>query len=707
MTKHDTQSTAAALLDEAMQKARLGQSEAACALAQSVLNILPTQDSAAALIQLLSGAGLPETPHEREVFGRVALMIGKLDAAEIAFATLCAKDTASAEQFALWGSVAQGRNDIDTAWNRFSRALTLDPNNNTARTGRAVVHWMRGNLSAARSGLEKIVSDAPELLNPQYVLAEVMFAQGAYADAVRLLDQILRQNPGFLPARQVFLRGLAKLPQGARLLPDASVIEDSYDIADLEIESLAQASLATLLDATGMDAFWQGDWSDPDAAHRLAATAPPLLGKVLRRQIISDFQFETSVQNLRRALLLVLIGNERIPQATLWLAEATAQQSWLNEYLLPAHPQEVKLLRDLAAGPQAATVNGLLAQALFAPLTDLPAARQWLDQGQTSVLDDLIQHQIHDLDQEREIARDLPAMATLENDVSRAVNAQYEQNPYPRWRTLSRTSRTAIDVFLRRQFAHWKPQRDFAQPQILVAGCGTGRDLTGVSSQFDAAHVTGIDLSRASLAYGTRMTRKLGVTGVSLLHGDILGLTDWGRKFDVIVSSGVLHHMQDPVAGWAQLVNCLNAGGVMKIALYSEVARQGIVAGQQIVADHTLPATPQGIAQARRVIADLPPDHPAQLCPTTRDFYYQSGVRDLIFHVQEHRFTLPKLAETLDQLGLRLIGFELPGEVLASYRALFPDDPKATNLVYWAAFERLYPLTFLQMYQFWCERRPQ
>ena len=38
------------------------------------------------------------------------------------------------------------------------------------------------------------------------------------------------------------------------------------------------------------------------------------------------------------------------------------------------------------------------------------------------------------------------------------------------------------------------------------------------------------------------------------------------------------------------------------------------------------------------------------------DFYSTSNVRDLIFHVQEHRYTIPKILKLL-KIRFRIIGF--------------------------------------------------
>ena len=42
------------------------------------------------------------------------------------------------------------------------------------------------------------------------------------------------------------------------------------------------------------------------------------------------------------------------------------------------------------------------------------------------------------------------------------------------------------------------------------------------------------------------------------------------------------------------------------------------------------------------------------------DFFSLSEVRDLLFHVQEHTFTIPEIKDMLSKLGLIFCGFEDP-----------------------------------------------
>ena len=113
-------------------------------------------------------------------------------------------------------------------------------------------------------------------------------------------------------------------------------------------------------------------------------------------------------------------------------------------------------------------------------------------------------------------------------------------------------------------------------PRVLVAGCGTGQHAIQTALRFKNSRIVAIDLSLSSLAYAKRKSTDLGITNIEYLHGDISGLDKFEAIFDLVECSGVLHHMENPMTGWKVLTNCLKKGGLMKIGLYSEHARQHI-----------------------------------------------------------------------------------------------------------------------------------
>jgi hypothetical protein len=143
----------------------------------------------------------------------------------------------------------------------------------------------------------------------------------------------------------------------------------------------------------------------------------------------------------------------------------------------------------------------------------------------------------------------------------------------------------------------------------------------------------------------------------------------------------------------------------MLIGLYSELARREIVATRAMIAAEAIPATADGIRAARRRILDLPADHPMFSLTLHRDFYSQSGFRDLAMHVQEHRFTIPRLAAALDALDLRFLGFQVSRKVWERFRARFSSPGAGRDLACWDQFEAEHRDTFILMYHLWCRPR--
>lgn len=201
------------------------------------------------------------------------------------------------------------------------------------------------------------------------------------------------------------------------------------------------------------------------------------------------------------------------------------------------------------------------------------------------------------------------------------------------------------------------------------------------------------------------MARKLGVHNLRFLQGDILDVKRLDQQFHVIQCVGVLHHMADPMQGWQTLAHRLVPGGVMKIGLYSELARAAVISARERIKALGLGSSPTDIKAFRHEI--LQNDGSADLAELTRseDFYNLSACRDLLFHVNEHRFTVPQIREALADLGLTFIGFELPtAQTRALYLQEYPADPGLRDFSAWDRFEERHPRSFAGMYRFWCQK---
>jgi hypothetical protein len=71
-----------------------------------------------------------------------------------------------------------------------------------------------------------------------------------------------------------------------------------------------------------------------------------------------------------------------------------------------------------------------------------------------------------------------------------------------------------------------------------------------------------------------------------------------------------------------------------------------------------------------------------------------------LFHVQEHRTTLPEIKSFLATHGLEFRGFFLDALTHYRFAARFPQPGAAMDLDRWHAFETEAPDTFAGMYQF-------
>ena len=145
----------------------------------------------------------------------------------------------------------------------------------------------------------------------------------------------------------------------------------------------------------------------------------------------------------------------------------------------------------------------------------------------------------------------------------------------------------------------------------------------------------------------------------------------------------------------------------MKIGLYSEIARQDIVSGRALIAEEGYTSSPEDIRRCRQDIIAMAEDgnrKMERIC-NGKDFFSLSECRDLLFHVKEHRFTLPQIEAALKALDLKFLGFEMRDQsMLRKFRKSHPSRRALTSLDLWHEFELKNPNTFGSMYQLWCKK---
>jgi 2-polyprenyl-3-methyl-5-hydroxy-6-metoxy-1,4-benzoquinol methylase/uncharacterized protein YbaR (Trm112 family) len=162
--------------------------------------------------------------------------------------------------------------------------------------------------------------------------------------------------------------------------------------------------------------------------------------------------------------------------------------------------------------------------------------------------------------------------------------------------------------------------------RIVEIGCGTGQ----MSLYLASAHriVIGADLTRASLKLGADAARRFHLGQVQFIETDLHHPGLRAGAFDVVYSSGVLHHTPDPSAAFGNIVQLARPGGMIVVGVYNAFARMPL--------------------RARRFVAQLSRYRFIPCDPVLRDREIEPArcaawLRDQYQHPEEHRHTLAEV----------------------------------------------------------------
>jgi tetratricopeptide (TPR) repeat protein/2-polyprenyl-3-methyl-5-hydroxy-6-metoxy-1,4-benzoquinol methylase len=658
---------------------------------------------------------------------------------------------------------------FDTAISQFDRAIALKGDWYEAHCGKGKALKELGRLDEAITSYNRCLEINPQLADAHFCKGSALQlsdkvdqAINAYAQAVALkpdfteahgnLGDCLYKESKYLEAlghyiRSIFLNESVAAKAGfARCVRHIRFLEATPEVKRLVARAIAEAWIrpamlfATAISLVKIDPDVKdcmdraaSAWPirlDQEALFGVAGAAKlandELLQCLLRHMAVTSIEVEHFITASRSVLLSTALdfefartelaedsGNEHGDLLNFFAALAC--QCFVNDYAFANSDTErvgiAKLqsrLLDRVATGLAVPDIWLVALAAYLPLNSLSGAENFAQTCGHESVRSLLAMQVTEPAVERNYRRQIPMLTEVDDSVSDLVQNQYESNPYPRWIKTSFTIKPyAVDNHLRSLFPKctFDVPADVANPEVLIAGCGTGQQSIEAAQKFLNATVLAIDLSGSSLAYAMRKTAECGLQNVQYGQADILNLGQINRSFDVIESVGVLHHLANPMAGWKVLTDMLRPGGFMRLGFYSELARRDIVKAQRFVVEGGYQATAEDIRRCRQDLMSAENKEKFGNLFTMRDFFGISECRDLLFHVQEHRYTIPQLKSDLEELDLSFLGFFFENDTHRKYAARFPEDLAMTNLDNWHVFEIEHPDTFISMYQFWTQKK--
>jgi len=611
--------------------------------------------------------------------------------------------------FNIVGASNAGLREFDAAIESYKKALEIKPDYAEAYYNMGIALKDKGDPEAAIDSYKQALKIKPDYAEAYYNMGNALKDKGDPEAAIDSYKQALKIKPDYAEAynnmgvalkRVVFTKPSSGLQEVISSMIDRkNIVNPVAAISLLKFEPVVKELF---------EKHFAGEVKQ--SLERLISnlSGVPLLFKLMSVCPLPDLELEAVFTDIRSALLASVTEIENSPEV-LRFQSALALQCFTNEYVYNQNDKETTALAALEVEVGEVLLKGkqpkpqsILCLATYKALHQY----KWCDLlALTSSIEEVVTRQIIEPKQESLLKSNMLVLQKITNKVSSKVREQYEESPYPRWVNMGSSlnpaplSKTTKKLKLR---LFDKTINDVEAPNILIAGCGTGQHSIGAASKYKNAKVLAVDLSLSSLAYAKRKTEELGFQNLDYMQADILDLGKLDRKFNIIESSGVLHHMDEPMAGWRSLTDCLELGGLMKIGLYSELARQHIVRMREEINQSGIGSSDVAMRSFRGDVINSSEEHHKRI-RSSINFYSLSELRDLLFHVQEHRFTIPQLKNCLSELDLKFCGFD--ADVIVRDFMLTntgADDPY--NLDKWHSYEEANPNTFIAMYQFWCQK---
>lgn len=250
----------------------------------------------------------------------------------------------------------------------------------------------------------------------------------------------------------------------------------------------------------------------------------------------------------------------------------------------------------------------------------------------------------------------IPNLRSPGDDRTEVVRRFYQETPFPGYPP--RDSLAWLRARAERsQFARLLDQATPLDARVLEVGCGTGQMSLYLAR--GSRVVVGADLARAPLMLGAMAAKRFRLEGVQFVETDLHRPAVRARSFDVVYSSGVLHHTPNPRAAFARIAQLARPGGMIVLGLYNAFARVPL--------------------RLRRLVARWSGFRLVPFDPVLRDRNNEpdrrrAWLRDQYQHPEEHRHTIAEVQAWFRESSVdyvraypsALVGEEESGELFAS-----------------------------------------
>ncbi|MCB1289560.1 MAG: class I SAM-dependent methyltransferase [Mycobacterium sp.] len=187
---------------------------------------------------------------------------------------------------------------------------------------------------------------------------------------------------------------------------------------------------------------------------------------------------------------------------------------------------------------------------------------------------------------------------------------------------------------------------------ILIAGCGTNQAAVFAYTN-RASKVVAIDVSQSSLDHSKYLKDKYSLKNLETHLLPIEEVSSLNRSFDLVVSTGVLHHLVEPKVGMKALAGVMNPDGVAAIMLYARYGRAGVELMQAIFRELGLHQDEESLQMVKAAIGSLARTHPVKsYIDIAPDLRFDAGMVDTFLHGRDRSYTVDDCLDLVESAGL-------------------------------------------------------
>lgn len=392
-------------------------------------------------------------------------------------------------------------------------------------------------------------------------------------------------------------------------------------------------------------------------------------------------------------------------QGHLRILKALAGHCFINEYIYSVDDAELEILRNLKAKLTTENKKNLnykikvLMYSCYEDVATISGLK--IPFNNENIFEKIKTNEVNKKIEEN-IKACVPVHLKLKDNVSKDVQSQYEDNPYPRWENIQiPDKKISIGPWLSSYSTKFRDREIYrlSNPKILIAGTGTGQQAIGTATVIDNCNVDAFDLSKSSLSYAIRKSQELEVKNINFFQADLFEIDFLDKDYHLIQCSGVLHHTSDPLSGLLSLKEKCAETGVIQIALYSKFARVHLNKIRNEIKNRGIEDTRDAMVGFRKnLLANQNFRNEVKIISQWGDFYSTSMFRDLCFHKHEIQFDCLEIEKLIADAGLNFICMMVPNQKRTAFEKKTNKLAEEASLLDWHHFELENPFFFNEMY---------